>query len=275
MNKLILLSMLLLPASAYAQQDLPDPETPQAVHDPRAEALDGADVVQRPDAQRVISDLSAALRLSSKQEDRINSAIQKKTAEFDKLMREYERNSAEEKSWRSKMYQNRYEMLKINRDLPDLVRDLLDDDQRQTFDQMTEARRKPAPAAAPAPAAEPAVAAAPAADGSAKPVKRRRLVRRKKMVSPSAPAAAPGAAPAAAPAADDEAGQTMVDSDTSAAPKAAPKKRRVLRKVAKQAPAAAPAAGPAAEDDVSAGPAGSAPTGQQPSGDDADAGSYP
>ena len=144
MNKVLVLSLLLLPGAAAAQTADYGP----GVRDPRAEALDAAEPVQRPDARRLLSEISAELKLSTKQEERITSAVDKKTAEFDKLMKEYERNSAEEKKWRAKMYENRHDLIKINRDMPDLVRDMLDDEQRPTLDNMLEARRRPAPAAA-------------------------------------------------------------------------------------------------------------------------------
>lgn len=212
MKKLIISALLLLPAAAYCQGlSKTDLEAMPGLGEPRGEA------VQRPDSRRIMSELSTALRLSSKQEERISAAVRKKTAEFEKLMKEYDRNSAEEKKWRFKMNENRYSMIKINKDMPDLVREFLDDEQREAYDAMLEAASKPA-----AEAAEPP-----------KPARKKVLVRRKK-----------GAA-AVVPAAEEDGGQVMVDKE---APRPGAKRKRVLKK--KAAPAPAPAPEPEAEDSM-------------------------
>jgi len=215
MRKIIISALLLLPAAAYSQGlSKTDLEAMPGLGEPRGEA------VQRPDARKIMSELSAALRLSSKQEDRIGAAVRKKTVEFEKLMKEYDRNAAEEKKWRFKMNENRYAMLKINKDMPDLVREFLDDEQREAYDAMLEAANKPA-----------AEAAAPAA--APKPARKKVLVKRKK-----------GAA-AVVPASEEEAGQVMVDRETA---RPAMKKKRVLKKKAAPAPAPEPPAEPEAEE---------------------------
>ena len=157
-------------------------------------------------------ELSAALRLSSGQEQRISDAVNRKTAQFDKLMKEFDRNSEEEKNWRYKMNASRYEMVKLNRGIPDTIREFLDDEQREKYDSMVTADNKPAAAVSPA-----AETPAPAVRAS-KPRKMKRVLRRKKaQVQAPAPAA-----PAAAVPADDEAGQVMVDKEPAARSKAAP-----------------------------------------------------
>jgi hypothetical protein len=197
----LLLTALLLPAVAFGQElTSADLEGTPGLKET------GAETVRRPDTQRIMSELSAGLRLSSKQEDRIGSAVKKKASEFDRLMKEYERYAAEEKKWRLKANEARYGMLKINRDLPDTVREFLDDEQRESFDALLDAAAKPA-----GPAAKPA---------AQRPAAKKKILKRKKAAGP---------APA-----DEEAGQVMVDGDT---PKAAPKKK-VLKK---KAPAAVPA----------------------------------
>ncbi|PJA12839.1 MAG: hypothetical protein COX65_07995, partial [Elusimicrobia bacterium CG_4_10_14_0_2_um_filter_56_8] len=110
------------------------------------------------------------------------------------------------------------EMLKMNRDLPDAIREYLDDEQRQSYDEMLEAREKEA---------------APAAI----PVKKKRLIRRKK-------------APAAVEA-DEDAGQVMVDKEPASRSK--PGKKRVLRR------RPAPKPEPAAEEEPAYEDAGSYP----------------
>ncbi len=239
MKKLLILALLALPAAAWSQElskaDLE--ETPAA----KAAAAESLEPVQRPDAQKIMSELSAALRLSSKQEDRISSAINKRTAQFDKLLKEYEKNLAEEKKWRYKMNASRYEMVKMNRELPDAIREFLDDDQRQSYDELLEAKKPDAAAVEQAPAGD---------EAAAKPVKKKRLIRRKKL--PAGEAAA----------AEEEAGQTMVDKDTQPAP-------RKMKKVLRKKPA------PRAEAVEAEEPAGAAPTGQEAPAEEGDAGSYP
>ncbi len=218
MNILLMLTLLALPAAAAAQglstASLDEAAPAAAPEEPAADAP-----LKRPDAPAMMAELSAALRLSSKQEERISAAIGRKTKEFDRLMKEYEKNSAEEKKWRARTNESRYGLQKINRDMPDLVREYLDDEQRQAFDRLLESRRKPAPAAAVAPAAD--------AQAPAKPGKKRRLVKRKKAKG------APGARPAA-PAGAAEDGGVMVDKDavpnSQPAEPAEPRKKAVKKR---------------------------------------------
>ena len=202
----------------------------------------GADgSLQRPDAQKIMSELSELLHLSSKQEDRISRAINKKTREFDGNMEDYEENSAQEKKWRFKMDANMSAMKKIGEELPDVVRDFLDDEQRQAYDDFLAARSKPAPAAVEAPAA---------GQKAAKPAKKRRLIRRKK-----------GAAVGAAPAEGGPAGVRPA------------KKRRLIRRKKAAAPPASEQEPAADLDDT--GPAGAIPTGQEAQEEEEEAGAYP
>ena len=224
--------------------------------------------LQRPDAARILSDLSAELRLSSKQEERITAAVNRKGKDFDKLLKEYDKASAEEKKWRYKVNELKYGMNGISKGIPDVIREFLDDDQRQNFDSLLENLRHSRSAAVTREAApdEPAVDAP-------KPAKKRRLVKKRKAragtgsttpplnsaTESSASAGGPSAGPGEA-APEDEPGLTMVDKDTSSGYPAAPKKKRVLRKKA-----SAPAANP--------GP-GAQPTGKEAPVEE-DAGSYP
>lgn len=267
MKKLIILTLLAAPAAALAQAERPDlaglPGLSEMKQEAAApEAGETLEPVQRPDSGRIMGEVSSALRLSSKQEERISSAINKKAAEFDKLMKDYEKSSAEERKWRYKMNDSRHAMEKIHRDLPDTVREYLDDEQRQEFDAIVAEKNKPAPRPE-APAVE--QAAQPAPGEVAKPAKKKRMLRRKKVQQPAAGAPAEGAAPAGAVApAEDEAGQVMVDKEPAGAQPQA-KKRRLKRKV--QAAPVTPAAQPA-------GPAGAQPTGKEAAADE-DGASYP
>ena len=278
MKKIIIAAALAWPFALAGAQDQPPisvDSLPGIGMEPKvapAAAADSAtEAVQRPDSQKTMSELSA-LRLSSKQEERISGAIGKKIKEFDKQTKEYEKTSAEEKKWRLKADGQRQGLLKINQSIPDLVKDYLDDEQRLSYNAMLEAKNKPAPKE------EPAVAKAPAASdetAAPKPAKKRRVPRKKRRLPAPAEAAvgaipaAPGQA-AAAPA-EEEPGQVMVDKEQGAAQQPARKKKHALRKKA-----AAPAKAPAPEEDVMANePAGAQPTGKQPPVSDDDAGSYP
>ncbi|MEK7721089.1 MAG: hypothetical protein AAB359_01725 [Elusimicrobiota bacterium] len=242
MKKLLILALLSLPAAAYSQ----DLEEMPGVKGGKVEAADNAEPVARPSAQKIMSELSTALSLSSKQEERISEAINEKMAQFDRLMNEFDKNSVEEKKWRYKMNANRYEMVKLNRELPDAVREFLDDEQRQSYDELLEAGKKP-PAAL--------IVQEPAGEeGGAKPARKKRLVKRRKL--PAAGAAAPAAA------LDDYgSGQVMVDKETQPEPR----KKRVLKK------RPAPTVEPAEIEE----PAGARPTGQEAPAAQEDVGSYP
>ena len=261
--KTLLVSILLALPAAVSAQDLNNADLenlPGAAAMKAAAAENAIAPVQRPDSGKIMAELSSALRLSSKQEERISSAVKKKTGEFDKLMKEFEKNAAEEKKWRYKMNETRHGMQTITRGLPDTVREYLDDEQRQTYDNMLEARKKPA---APAEALE---QGRPALEGEAvKPLKKRRVLKRKRPIAAGTESTGPEtAAPAAAPA-EEEAGQVMVDKEPAGAQPPA-RKKRVLRKKAVAAPAA---------DLGQAEPAGAKPTGKQAPVIEEDAGSYP
>ncbi len=229
----LLLTALLLPAVAFGQE-----LTSADLEGMPGLSETSAGTVRRPDPQRIMSELSAGLRLSSKQEDRIGSSVKKKASEFDRLLKEYEKYAAEEKKWRLKANEARYAMLKITRDMPDTVREFLDDEQREAYDALLDAAAKPA-----GPAAKPA---------APKPAAKKKLVKRKKAAAP---------APA-----DEEAGQVMVDGDT---PKAAPKKR-ILKK---KAPAPAQEEGERGYPPGSRNNPAAAALAEE--ADDAEVGSYP
>ena len=250
MRKILILALLSFPAAVYAQE-LNDAELDEmpGVKAVKTEAVDSLEPVRRPDAKRIMSELSAELRLSSKQEDRISSAVGKKTAEFDKLMKEYDKTAAEDKKLRRKMGESRYAMLKINRDLPDTVREFLDDEQRQSYDDMLEAGKKPGGAAMDQGAGD--------EEGAQRPLKKKRVIKRKKL--PAGRAAAPAAAQG-----EEEAGQVMVDKE-SPAEKPALKKKRILKKKPLVRP------DPVEEEE----PAGAKPTGREAAPEEEDAGSYP
>ncbi|MCX5792522.1 MAG: hypothetical protein NTY45_09995, partial [Elusimicrobia bacterium] len=198
MKNSLLFMFLFFPAFAFAGSD---PEPLPGVDEVKTAAPEAPAVIQRPDAQKIMTEITQALKLSSRQEDRIAKAVNRKTGDFDDSMAKYEKYSAEEKKWRAKMEENRLAMEKINRDMPDLIREYLDEEQRQAYDDLLAAKNKPA-AAAEEPAAGPAVEPAAAGDPAAPARKKKRIIRRKKAgpagaLPPGAPAAAEAAAPAA------------------------------------------------------------------------------
>jgi len=268
MKKLLIAAVLAWPfAAAEAQAPSPSPallESLPGLSDEQKEEPETAQV-QKPDAQKIMSELFV-LRLSSKQEQRIASAIDKKAKEFDKLARDYDRTSGEEKKWRYKMNEQRYQLLKITQGMPDLVRDYLDEEQRQTYDAMLDTKNKPA-------AGDEAAVTRPSAPASeaavSKPVKKRRVLRKKRPALPPAVGAALPAAEAAAVPAEDEPGQVMVDGEQPAR-KPAARKKKVLRKKA-AAPISSSPAGDVATDE----PAGSGSSDKEAPAPEEDAGSYP
>ncbi|OGS07038.1 MAG: hypothetical protein A2270_06340 [Elusimicrobia bacterium RIFOXYA12_FULL_51_18] len=276
MEKMFIFTAMVLLAVPVKAEDLSLPGLPGMNTDaaPAEESVQ----LQRPDAENILADLRGELRLSSKQEERIAAAINKKSKDFDRLMKDYDRNSVEEKKWLYKMNESRHGMVKINKEMPDLVRDFLDDDQRQTYDSMLENIRKSRAAALEAKQAALAVIpeikqepvpTEPAVDAP-KPLKKRKLVRKRKLRTGARTGANPPTAPAApaAVAPEDEPGMTMVDKDPSAGDQAvaAPRKKRSLkRKVSAPKPRTVAAA---------VEPAGSKPTGKELPVEE-DAGSYP
>ncbi|MBI4655541.1 MAG: hypothetical protein HY746_02215 [Elusimicrobia bacterium] len=98
--------------------------------------------IQKPNPEAIMADISGALRLSSKQEDRILSAIKKESSMFDDVFQEYENASKEEKKWRIKMNDFRHKLIQITKGIPELIRSYLDDEQRESFDKMIEKKRQ-------------------------------------------------------------------------------------------------------------------------------------
>jgi hypothetical protein len=269
MKKVIISALLAWPFALAAAQDqslsLLD-SLPGLGREPKEESV--TEAPQRPDPQKTIGELSS-LRLSSKQEERLLAAMGKKTKEFDKLMEEYNATSYEEKKWRSKADGQRQELLTINQDMPDLIRGYLDEEQRQSYNDMLDAKNKPAPKEEPAITEKPAVYDEIAAP---KPVKKRRVLRKKRRLPVPTGAAIPTAPDKAALVpGDDEHGQVMVDKEQGAPNPPIRKKRRILkRKTAASAKAPAPA-----EDIMSNKPVVAQPSGNQAPASEEDAGSYP
>ncbi|MBU2573943.1 MAG: hypothetical protein KKH28_07710 [Elusimicrobia bacterium] len=241
MKKILVLSALIFSAAGIKAQEFLPEGLPGLSDDPAQAGI------QRPDSKRIMSGLSPALRLSSKQEERISGVITKKSKEFDKLLKKYDKAAAEEKRCREKVETLKSRMKNINKSIPDAIRGYLDDEQSQNFDDMLQARKKRYPAEAEVKKSE--------NPAGAKPAKKRKLVRRKKKrPAVSSPEETPGV--------------TMVDSEPSANP--APrvrKKKRVLRKKRK------PAEDAAAEKPAGAGGAGMEAPDEDSAGEDA--GSYP
>ena len=285
MRKAIIIAALALLSPAVKAGDAQPPDLPAVKEDVPGQAPESD--VSRPDSQKILAGLTAELRLSAKQEAHISSAIDARSKSFDKLLKDYDKASAEETTWRNKVNDLKRQMVKINKELPDAIRDFLDDDQRQSYDALRAARNKPAPGIdRPAAAPEAAAQAGPAAAPTHKLVKRRKLVKRKKNRaggrSAEALTEAPAAPPAAAGEAEEDSGQVMVDKEPAAAkpPRTASGtgKKRVLRKKTAHAARTAPPAKEAApaEDIMANEPADSDTAGKEaPAKAEEDAGSYP
>lgn len=259
MKKMFIFMALALLAPSVRAEELLPPGLP-GVNADAAPAGEGSQF-QRPDADRILSDLSAELRLSSKQEERITEAVNKKGKDFDKLLKEYDKASAEEKKWWYKVNELKHGMNGISKGVPDVIREFLDDDQRQNFDAMLENMRKSREAAV----TQTAAPVEPAVDAP-KPVKKRRLIKKRRPRAGTKSADETSVAPAAL-SPEDEPGLTMVDKDTSSNAPAAPKKKRVLKKKARPSSQG--------RGDTGAGqPAGAQPTGKEAPAEE-DAGSYP
>ncbi|MEA3307692.1 MAG: hypothetical protein U9Q34_07900 [Elusimicrobiota bacterium] len=99
--------------------------------------------IRRPEADRIVLSISTKLRLSTRQEERISKALNKETRKFDKTFDDYQEAEEKEKKWRVEMNDLRYEMLKINMGISDVIRDYLDEEQREAFDTMVEQRMSP------------------------------------------------------------------------------------------------------------------------------------
>lgn len=136
MKKLILLmGIILLPLSAVKGEvmtaSLKDPMEKRNLK------------IRRPEADRIVLSISTKLKLSTRQEERIANALKKETRKFDKAFDAYQDAEEKEKKWRFEMNDLRHDMLKINMGISDVIRDYLDEEQKEAFDKMTEQRMAP------------------------------------------------------------------------------------------------------------------------------------
>jgi hypothetical protein len=99
--------------------------------------------IRRPEADRIVLSISTKLKLSTRQEERIADALKKETRKFDKTFDAYQAAEEKEKKWRSEMNELRHDMLSINMGISNVIRDYLDEEQRESFDKMVEQRMTP------------------------------------------------------------------------------------------------------------------------------------
>jgi len=158
----LLVSILTLPA--FSQEETADPG------------------IQRPDSARILNSISADLKLSSKQEEKIAKAMDRKTKDFDKTLADYEKNMKELKKFEYKVNELKYEMLKINKALPDVIREFLDDEQKIKFDE----KLNPKPAKEEPKELKGGKAGGTPAGTGAQPKKKKRVLVRKKKAQPKA-----------------------------------------------------------------------------------------
>ena len=131
MKKVVLIfAIFFLPlcigANEVTIKDMPDPMAKRRLK------------VQRPDGEKLLLAISAKLKLSSKQQERILKAINKETEKFDDIFKEYKKAREQEKKWRFKMNELRHRMLKLNMNIPEVLRQFLDEEQKEVFDTMIE-----------------------------------------------------------------------------------------------------------------------------------------
>ncbi|MBU2530573.1 MAG: hypothetical protein KKD35_05985, partial [Elusimicrobia bacterium] len=136
MRKIILLmGIMLLPLSAIngqvMKENLPDPMENRHLK------------IQRPQADKIVLSISTKLKLSTKQEERIGDALKKETQKFDKTFEDYTEAEEKEKKYRAEMNEFRHEMLLINMGITNVIRDYLDEEQKEAFDTMIEQRMAP------------------------------------------------------------------------------------------------------------------------------------
>jgi len=92
--------------------------------------------IKRPEPMTILNLISTELRLSSKQEDRIKKSLEKEVKDFDKIMSEYEKKYKELKKLEYETNELKYKMIKINKNIPDVIREFLDDEQKIKFDKI-------------------------------------------------------------------------------------------------------------------------------------------
>ena len=99
--------------------------------------------IRRPEADRIVLSISTKLRLSTKQEERIVDVLKKETRKFDKTFDAYQEAEEKEKKYRAEMNNLRHDMLSINMGISNVIRDYLDEEQKEAFDRMIEQRMVP------------------------------------------------------------------------------------------------------------------------------------
>ncbi len=127
----VLFAVYIIPVSG---QQSPSPEN--------APALDEAGLlVERPDTAKIMAELSIPLKLSTKQENRIKTGLKSIEARFDKIDIEQKEAMVEARKWKFKLNDIRYEMNKLKKIIPDIIREQLDPEQRGKFDQMQDEKQ--------------------------------------------------------------------------------------------------------------------------------------
>jgi len=173
-------------------QDLP------GMGQPVAESIE-PELGERIDTEKVIDELSPMLKFSSRQEERVRSAIRSEEQKYRKIEDRYQQARSEERKWRVAANDLKYELNKTSKNVPDIVRPLLDPEQRELYDKVLEAKKMaragpPVMTSAPA-AVDPSAGAAPAVETAVPqsaqqiaPVKKKkRVIRRKKIAGAVAP----------------------------------------------------------------------------------------
>ncbi|MBU4491321.1 MAG: hypothetical protein KKD69_02550 [Euryarchaeota archaeon] len=132
---ILLMGIILLPAGVISGE---------VIREPLRDPMENRNLkISRPEADKIVLSVSTKLKFSAKQEERITDALKKETSKFDKTFDDYRIAEEKEKKWRSEMNNLRYEMFRINMGIPNVIRDYLDEEQKEAFDRMIEEKMAP------------------------------------------------------------------------------------------------------------------------------------
>lgn len=280
MRNTLIVSALFLFAGPAMAEDITLPGLPGMKAEAPAQAQPEEEIVQRPDAETVVTGLGA-LRLSAKQEGRITNAINKRSMEFDKLLKEYDRTLEMDKETHERIKALKQELAAAGKGMPELVKEFLDEDQLQAYDSILAEQNKPI-----VPEVKVEEKPAPVPVKAAKTHKKRRLVKRKRLPPPAAVEGqeagmdeAPGGAASEAASSEEGAGAGLGDEEAADGRKApAPHKKKTVlkKKVAAPRPPEESADSPdASGDGGDTEPAAAAPAAKKSPAASAEEGSYP
>lgn len=99
--------------------------------------------IRRVNTELIMNEITGRLELSGRQTKRIQKDLENQSKKFDKAMKKFDKNAAEEKKWHDKAEVYRHEMKEISGGINDLIRSYLDDAQLALFENMLAEKAKP------------------------------------------------------------------------------------------------------------------------------------